>query len=244
MLETVQFCLIFIRNGQFLLKKIIQGHKVGQNFLESTRLDDENAVEACLMEDTRLIEGAERIRNREDSDHDLRETMRKKDQKAGPSDLRYSRLQREKDLRDIIRPKPGSRDGSGTSALSAYESTSSEEEQVQPPTTDNSTPKRQRPLAPTDLRRKLDGEVASKIPKHPTQLSKVDLRRKLNVAQGVLFRDPVPQKMAPNCGEEHRQVQPPPPPNRNWWDDPEEDEEEKISENDISTDKLEDNDSS
>ena len=112
---------------------------------------------------------------------------------------------------------------------------------------DNGTPKRRKPLAPTDLRRRLDGEAASKIPhqrKHPTQLTKTDLRRKLNVAQKILYRDPVPQKTAPNCNEEHRQAPPPPPPNRNWWDDPEEDEEEKRSEDDISTDKQEENDSS
>ena len=93
-------------------------------------------------------------------------------------------------------------------ALLAYESTSSEEERVQPPVNDNSTPKCHKPLAPTDLLRRLDGEAASKIPnqrKHPTQLSKVDLRRKLNMAQRILHRDPVPQKMAPNCSEEHRQ---------------------------------------
>ena len=63
------------------------------------------------------------------------------------------------------------------------------------------------------------------------------------MAQRVPYRDPVPQKMAQNCSEEHRQV-PPPPPNRNWWDDPEEDEEEKRSEDEISTDKYEGNDSS
>ena len=40
----------------------------------------------------------------------------------------------------------------------------------------------------------------------------------------LLYRDPVPQKPAPNCNEEHRRAPPPPPPNRNWWDDPEEDE--------------------
>ena len=62
--------------------------------------------------------------------------------------------------------------------------------------------------------------------------------------QKILYRDPVPQKTAPNCNEEHRQAPPPPPPNRNWWDDPEEDEEEKRSEDDISTDKQEENDSS
>ena len=80
--------------------------------------------------------------------------------------------------------------------------------------------------------------------KHPTQLSKVDLRRKLNVAQRVPPRDLGPPKMTPSCSEEHRQVPPPPPPNRNWWDDPEKDEEEKHSEDDISTDKHEGNDSS
>ena len=169
---------------------------------------------------------------------------------AGPSDLRYGKLKPEKDLRDFIRPKPKSKDGPGTSALTAilaYESTSSEEERVKPPMNDNSTPKRHKPLAPTDLRRRLDGEAASKIPnqrKHPTQLSKVDLRRKLNVAQKVLYRDPVPQKMAPNCSEEHRQVPPPPPPNRNWWEDPEEDEEEKRSRDDIYTEKNEGNNNS
>ena len=63
------------------------------------------------------------------------------------------------------------------------------------------------------------------------------------MAQKILQRDPVPQKTAPNCSEEHRQVQPPPPPLGNWWDDPEEDEEEKRSEDDISMDKCEGNDS-
>ena len=226
-------------------------------------------MEACLRDETRLVEEVERIRDQENSDCDLRETMRNRagpsdlrhtnlnrdtdarellQQKAGPSDLRYSKLQPEKDLRDIMRSKPKPKDGPGTSALtalSAYESTSSEEERVQLPENDNSTPKRHKPLARTDLRRRLDGETDfPNQRKHPTQLSKVDLRRKLNVAQRVLHRDPVPQKMAPNCSEEHRQVPPPPPPNRNWWDDPEEDEEEKRSEDDISTDKYEGNDSS
>ena len=38
-------------------------HQGGQNFFESTRLDDENAVEACLREETRLVEEVERIRD-------------------------------------------------------------------------------------------------------------------------------------------------------------------------------------
>ena len=170
-------------------------HQVGQNFLESTRLDDENAMEADLREDTRLVEEVERIRDRENSDCDLRETMRNKagptdlrhtnlnrdtdarellQHKAGPADLRYSKLLPEKDLRDFIKSKPKPKDGPGMSALmalSAYESTSSEEERFQSPVNDNGTPKRQKPLAPTDLRRRLDGEAASKVPnqrKHPT----------------------------------------------------------------------------
>ena len=36
-------------------------HPVEQNFLESTRLDDETAVEACLREETRLFESVEEI---------------------------------------------------------------------------------------------------------------------------------------------------------------------------------------
>ena len=229
-------------------------HPVEQNFLESTRLDDETAVEACLREETRLVESVEeieRIRDRENSDSDLREIIRNKtgpadlrhtnlnrdtdarellQREAGPSDLRYSKLKPEKDLRDFIKPKLLTKDGPGTSALtaiSAYESTSSEEDRVKLPMIDNGTPKRRKPLAPTDLRRRLDGEAASKIPhqrKHPTQLTKTDLRRKLNVAQKILYRDPIPQKPAPNCNEEHCRAPPPPPPNRNWWDDPEEDE--------------------
>ena len=63
-------------------------HQGGQNFLESTRLDDESAVEACLMEETRLVEEDERNRDRENSDCDLRDIMRSK--KAGPSDLRHT----------------------------------------------------------------------------------------------------------------------------------------------------------
>ena len=53
-----------------------------------------------------------------------------------------------------MRSKPKPKDGPGTSALtalSAYESTSSEEEWVQLPENDNSTPKRHKPLARTDL---------------------------------------------------------------------------------------------
>ena len=236
---------------------------VGQSFLESTRRD-----EAETEEETKLVEEVERIRDRVNSDRDLRETMRPKpgpsdlrnatlnrdtdarellQPKAGPSDLRYSKLQPEKDLRDIMKSKPKPKDESVTSALaalSAYESNSSEEEQVQLPKNDSSTPKRHRPLSKIDLRRKLDGEPDfPNQRKHPTQLSKIDLRRKFTGAQRILYRDPVPQKMAPNCSEEHRQV-PPPPPNRNWWDDPEEDEEEKRSEDNISTDKYEGNDSS
>ena len=46
-------------------------HPVEQNFLESTRLDDENAVESCLREETRLVEEVERIRDQENSDCDL-----------------------------------------------------------------------------------------------------------------------------------------------------------------------------
>ena len=178
-------------------------------------------------------------------DTDARELLQPK---AGPSDLRYSKLQPEKDLRDIMKSKPKPKDESVTSALaalSAYESNSSEEEQVQLPKNDSSTPKRHRPLSKIDLRRKLDGEPDfPNQRKHPTQLSKIDLRRKLTGAQRILYRDPVPQKMAPNCSEEHRHLPPPPPPARNWWDDPEEDEGEKLSEDDISTDKCEGNDSS
>ena len=176
-------------------------------------------------------------------DTDARELLQPK---AGPSDLRYSKLQPEKDLKDIMKSKPKPKDESVTSALaalSAYESNSSEEEQVQLPKNDSSTPKRHRPLSKIDLRRKLDGEPDfPNQRKHPTQLSKIDLRRKLTGAQRILYRDPVPQKMAPNCSEEHRHLPPPPPPARNWWDDPEEDE--KLSEDDISTDKCEGNDSS
>ena len=236
---------------------------VGQSFLESTRRD-----EAETEEETKLVEEVERIRDRVNSDRDLRETMRPKpgpsdlrnatlnrdtdarellQPKAGPSDLRYSKLQPEKDLRDIMKSKPKPKDESVTSALaalSAYESSSSEEEQVQP-TENDSTPKRHRPHSKIDLRRKLDGEPDfSDQRKHPTQLSKTDIRRKLTGAQRILYRDPVPRKMAPNCSEEHRHLPPPPPPTRNWWDDPEEDENEKFSEDDISTDKCEGNDSS
>ena len=153
---------------------------------------------------------------------DTRELLRPR---AGPSDLRYSKLQPEKELRDLMKPKP--KDEGSTSALaalSAYESNSSEEEQEQLPGNDN-TPKRPRPLSKIDLRRKLDGEPDFPDQrKHPTQLSKIDLRRKLTGAQRILYRDPVPRKMAPNCSEEHRHLPPPPPPTRNWWDDPEEDE--------------------
>ena len=172
------------------------------------------------------------------------------------------------------KPKPTGGPGkSALTALSAYESSSSEEEQVQLPENDNS-PKRQKSLSQIDLRRKLDGEPEFRAPqsrtsrtnpenplqtayykylgtggksdqrKRPTQLTQVDLRRKLNETQGVLHRGPVPQKMAPNCSEEHRQVHPPPPPNRNWWDDPEEEEDEKRSEDDTPTDKFKGNDSS
>ena len=90
-------------------------------------------------------------------DTDARELLQPK---AGPSDLRYSKLQPEKDLREIMKSKPKPKDEPATSALaalSAYESSSSEEEQVQPPGND-STPKRHRPLSKIDLRRKLDGE--------------------------------------------------------------------------------------
>ena len=69
-------------------------HQGGQNFFESTRLDDENAVEACLREETRLVEEVERIRDRENSECDLRETMRKR---TGPSDLRQTNLNRDTD---------------------------------------------------------------------------------------------------------------------------------------------------
>ena len=243
------------------------GNPVGQSFLKSTRREEAETEEECLREETKLVEEVERIRDRENSDRDLRETMRPKagpsdlrnatlnrdtdarellQPKAGPSDLRYSKLQPEKDLKDIMKSKPKPKDESVTSALaalSAYESNSSEEEQVQLPKNDSSTPKRHRPLSKIDLRRKLDGEPDfPNQRKHPTQLSKIDLRRKFTGAQRILYRDPVPQKMAPNCSEEHRHLPPPPPPTRNWWDDPEEDE--KLSEDDISTDKCEGNDSS
>ena len=159
-------------------------------------------------------------------DTDARELLQPK---AGPLDLRYSKLQPEKDLRDIMKSKPKPKDESATSALaalSAYESNSSEEEQVQLPGND-STPK---PLSKIDLRRKLDGEPDFPDQrKHPTQLSKIDLRRKLTGAQRILYRGPVLQKMAPNCSEEHHHL----PPNtgsentrqiinkpRNWWDPP------------------------
>ena len=148
-------------------------------------------MEACLREDTRLVESVEeieRIRDRENSDCDLRETIRNKtgpadlrhtnlirdtdargllQHEAGPSDLRYSKLNQEKDLRDFIKPNPPAKGVPGTSALtaiSAYESTSSEEDRAKLPMIDNSTPKRRKPLAPTDLQRRLDGEAASKIP--------------------------------------------------------------------------------
>ena len=81
--------------------------EVGQNFLESTRLDDENAVEACLSEETRLVEEVERIRDRENSDCDLRETMRKR---AGPSDLRHTNLNRDTDARELLQQKAGPSD--------------------------------------------------------------------------------------------------------------------------------------
>ena len=123
-------------------------------------------MEACLREETRLVESVEeidRIRDLENSDCDLRETIRNKtgpadlrhtnlnrdtdarellQREAGPSDLRYSKLNQEKDLRDFIKPKPLTKDGPGTSALtaiSAYESTSSEEDRVKLPMIDNGT---------------------------------------------------------------------------------------------------------
>ena len=141
-------------------------------------------------------------------DTDARELLQPK---AGPSDLRYSKLQPEKDLRDIMKSKPKPKDESVTSALaalSAYESNSSEEEQVQLPKNDSSTPKRHRPLSKIDLRRKLDGEPDFPDQrKHPTQLSKTDIRRKLTGAQRILSL-PAPRKMAPNCSEEHRHLPP------------------------------------
>ena len=94
-----------------------------QNFHESTRRDDE---EACLREETRLVEDIERFRNHVNSDCELRETMRQRlgpadlrnsnlnretdtrelmRQRAGPSDLRYCKLQPEKDMRDLMKPK-------------------------------------------------------------------------------------------------------------------------------------------
>merc|ERR1712051_333667 len=82
-------------------------HQVEQNFFESTRLDDENAVEACLREETRLVESVEeidRIRDRENSDCDLRETMRKK---TGPSDLRHTNLNRDTDALELLQREAG-----------------------------------------------------------------------------------------------------------------------------------------
>ena len=62
------------------------------------------------------------------------------------------------------KPKPTGGPGkSALTALSAYESSSSEEEQEQLPGNDN-TPKCQRPLSQIDLRRKLDGEPEFRAP--------------------------------------------------------------------------------
>ena len=88
----------------------------------------------------------------------------------------------------------------------------------------------------------------------PKTLSNIDLRRKITGVPGFpQLRSPGPRKMAPNCSTEYRQL----PLNtssehtrqvtnkpKNWWDPPEEEEAERLSEDDISTDKCEGNESS
>ena len=87
--------------------------------------------------------------------------------RAGPSDLRYCKLQPEKDLRDLIKPKlkpVDTVDGQWTmdkapsaSALSAISTYESEEEQEELPAYDT-TPRHQRSLSRVDLRSKLEEE--------------------------------------------------------------------------------------
>ena len=129
--------------------------------------------------------------------------------------------------------------------------------------------KHQKPLSEIDLRRKLTGgpAVSDPRPRSPgprktapicsteKPLSDIDLRRKLTVGPDVSDprpRSTGPRKMAPNCsteyrhhsfntsGEHSRQNTSKP---KNWWDPPEEEEAEKQSEDDISTDKCEGNES-
>ena len=63
--------------------------------------------EECLREETLLIEKIERVRNRVNSDGELRGTMRPR---SGPADLRNPRLNRDKDARELMRPRPGPSD--------------------------------------------------------------------------------------------------------------------------------------
>ena len=88
--------------------------------------------------------------------------------RAGPSDLRYSKLQPEKDLRDLMKPKlkpMDTVDGRWTmdeapsaSALSAISTSESSKEEQEEMHAYDTTPRRQRPLSRVDLRRKLEGE--------------------------------------------------------------------------------------
>ena len=106
--------------------------------------------------------------------------------RAGPSDLRYCKLQPEKDLRGLMKPKLKPMDtvdgqwtmdeapsASALSAISTYES--SEEEHEEMPAYDT-TPRRQRPLSRVDLRRKLEGEPVfpdrTPPPAHPAPTQK------------------------------------------------------------------------
>ena len=60
--------------------------------------------EECLREETILIEKIERVRNRVNSDGELRDTMRPR---SGPADLRNPRLNRDKDAKGTYATETG-----------------------------------------------------------------------------------------------------------------------------------------
>ena len=76
---------------------------------ESTHQNDDEAErrkleEECLREETILMEIMERMRNRVNSDGELRDTMRPR---SGPADLRNPRLNRDKDAKGTYATETG-----------------------------------------------------------------------------------------------------------------------------------------